>query len=207
MSTEVMPIAVKKCPRPHDAFVTYVLHVASCLEGNAIFASASPTPAELKAAAGKMADANAKAKNGGAAPVADRKAKRKDIEVMLDELVVYVRSTVRANAADAAAAAAMILSAGLSIRKPRTTSKAPLAAKHGGVSGDVLVSARSVSKTAIYIWEYSLDQQSWTSLPQTMTAKTRVSGLTPGQTYYFRFRAQTRKGLGDYSDVVKLIAI
>jgi hypothetical protein len=31
-----------------------------------------------------------------------------------------------------------------------------------------------------------------------------MTGLTPGQVYFVRFRAQTRKGLGDYSDVVKI---
>ena len=35
-----------------------------------------------------------------------------------------------------------------------------------------------------------------------MQARTTVAGLTPGQLYFFRFRAHSRKGLGDYSDAV-----
>ena len=40
---------------------------------------------------------------------------------------------------------------------------------------------------------------------QTMKTKLVVTGLTPGQTYYFRFRAHTRKGDIDYSQVVSLM--
>jgi hypothetical protein len=40
-----------------------------------------------------------------------------------------------------------------------------------------------------------------------MKADTTVAGLTPGQVYSFRFRAQTRKGLGDYSQVVSLMVL
>jgi hypothetical protein len=38
-----------------------------------------------------------------------------------------------------------------------------------------------------------------------MRTVTVISGLTPGQTYYFRFRALTRKGMRDWSQVVSLI--
>ncbi len=38
-----------------------------------------------------------------------------------------------------------------------------------------------------------------------MKARLVLSGLTPGQLYYFRFRAQTRKGPVDYSQIVSLM--
>jgi hypothetical protein len=37
-----------------------------------------------------------------------------------------------------------------------------------------------------------------------MKARTEVSGLTSASTYYFRFRAFTRAGRQDYSQVVSL---
>jgi hypothetical protein len=40
---------------------------------------------------------------------------------------------------------------------------------------------------------------------ETMKAVTVISGLTPGQTYYFRFRALTRKGMRDWSQIVSLL--
>ena len=207
MNTEIMPIATKKSPASHHAFVTYVINIADKLDGNTSFPNPTPSATELRDLANALATANAKAHQGGPAMVADRNEKRSDLEEKLDLLVVYARSTVRANAASPEAAATMILGIGLSIKKPRTTSKAPLAAKHGSISSEVLLIARAAGKTAMYLWEHSLDQETWTSVPQTMTAKTRISGLTPGQAYYFRLRVQTRKGLGDYSDVVKLIVL
>jgi hypothetical protein len=50
-----------------------------------------------------------------------------------------------------------------------------------------------------------MDQETWTSLPQTMLTRTEVSGLKSAQTYSFRFRAFTRAGWQDYSQVVSLL--
>jgi hypothetical protein len=57
----------------------------------------------------------------------------------------------------------------------------------------------------VYYWEVSLDQSTWTRLPETMVARTEVVGLTSAQTYSFRFRAMTRARWKDYSPVVSLI--
>lgn len=35
--------------------------------------------------------------------------------------------------------------------------------------------------------------------PESTGSKTTITGLTPGQLYYFRFRALTTKGMTDYS--------
>jgi hypothetical protein len=55
------------------------------------------------------------------------------------------------------------------------------------------------------VWEYSVDQSTWTPLPETMKSRTELSGLTPACVYYFRFRAFTRAGWQDYSQVVRFI--
>jgi len=62
-----------------------------------------------------------------------------------------------------------------------------------------------VAPTAVYSWEHSMDQETWTSLPQTMLTRTEVSGLKSAQTYYVRLRAFTRAGWQDYSQVVSLL--
>jgi hypothetical protein len=134
--------------------------------------------------------------------VADRNDKRKVLEGDLDHLLDYVQLVIQTQALDPAAATTLILSAGLSIRKVNVPSKRSFAAKHGRVSGEVLLVALAVARTALYYWEVSIDQASWVSLPGTIQARTTVTGLTPGQLYFFRFRAHGRKGLGDYSDAV-----
>ncbi len=39
-----------------------------------------------------------------------------------------------------------------------------------------------------------------------MPSRQRVSGLLPGQLYFFRYRALSKAGKGDWSDVVSLRA-
>jgi len=62
-----------------------------------------------------------------------------------------------------------------------------------------------VGPKVVYHWEHSLDQETWTPLPGTMLARTEVSGLESAKTYFFRFRAFTRAGWQDYSQVVSLL--
>jgi hypothetical protein len=69
----------------------------------------------------------------------------------------------------------------------------------------VRLAAKAVAPKAVYVWEYSVDQSNWTPLPETMTSRTELSGLTPACVYYFRFRALTRAGWRDHSHVVSLI--
>jgi hypothetical protein len=205
MSTESMPIPVKKSPRRDDAFVTFVKLIVACFTGNVYFTNTTPTIASIDAQADKLAVANGLARGKGPGLVADRDAKRKNLEEDLDHLLDYVRATIKASGADAATAITMILSTGFSVRKTARPPKAPLAARYGRVSGEVLLVALAVAHSAMYFWELSSDLKVWSSIPETMRANTTVSGLTAGQVYYFRFRAHTRKGVGDYSNVVKLL--
>jgi hypothetical protein len=48
----------------------------------------------------------------------------------------------------------------------------------------------------------SLDGKTWTSWPETLKASATMAGLTPAQTYSFRFRTLTHAGASDFSQVV-----
>jgi hypothetical protein len=49
-------------------------------------------------------------------------------------------------------------------------------------------------------------RKTWTTLPETLSAKTGVSGLTSGTTYYFRVQSVTPKeGLGNFGQIVSLL--
>jgi hypothetical protein len=69
----------------------------------------------------------------------------------------------------------------------------------------VMLVAKAVAPTTIYYWEYSLDQSTWTPGPETVRARVEIQGLTSASLYYFRFRARTRTGWRDYSQVVSLL--
>jgi hypothetical protein len=97
---------------------------------------------------------------------------------------------------------------GPTVCRPATTttrSTPEVSVKSADVSGKVLLAAKAVAPGAVYVWEYSVDQSKWTALPEIMRSRTELSGLTPACTYYFRFRALTRAGWQNYSNVVSLI--
>ena len=100
---------------------------------------------------------------------------------------------------------ATVQATGLRLKKVGIRVKLPLAARYG-VSSTVLLVARAAAKRATYFWEFGTDGAHWTDVPSTMKADTTITGLTPGTLYYFRFRAQTRKGMGDWSQSITLIA-
>lgn len=207
MSTEKMPVPRKKSPSRHEQFVTYVYAIIACLTGSKSVTNPNPSVATLQGKADALAQANIKARNRAPGAVADRAAKRRDLEDDLNTLVDHVYGVVKTQATDPADATAIILSTGLSVRKQRSVVRSPLLAKHGAVSGEVLLMAAAVASVAMYYWEYSATQTSWSTVPETIQSRVTISGLTPGQTYYFRFRAKTRKGMGDYSDIVKLMVL
>ena len=101
----------------------------------------------------------------------------------------------------------MVESAFMYLKKVNKFSKPELRALNTGVSGRVQLYATAVARSATYYWEFSGDQVNWSTVPETMQASTEISGLTVGKVYYFRFRALTRKGKQDYSQVVSLMVL
>jgi hypothetical protein len=93
----------------------------------------------------------------------------------------------------------------MSVRRASKRSFPEVSAKNTDVSGKVVLSARAVAPVAMYSWEHSSDQSTWTPLPEALKTRVEVSGLKSSQVYYFRFRAFTREGWQDYSQVVNLL--
>jgi len=109
--------------------------------------------------------------------------------------------------ADPANAPSIIVGAGMAIKKPTSYSKPDFEVVQGQNSGTVELSIRSVSKRAAYYWQQSLDSETWSELPETLQAKTTVTGLKPGATYYFRYATLTKNGKSDWSRIVSIIVV
>ena len=131
--------------------------------------------------------------------VQDRDAKAAVVKEDMRHIVAYVQGIADA---DPTNAEAIIHSAGLSVGKTATRSKQALVAKSGLVSGSVTLVAKSAGKRASYEWELSTDQKTWTPLASTLQAHTTATSLTPATTVYFRHRAVTKVGPGDWSQVI-----
>ncbi len=67
--------------------------------------------------------------------------------------------------------------------------------------------AGAVARKASYDWQYSTDEKTWASAETTFRAKTTLVGLAAGTRYFFRFRARTPEGLGDWSRVLSWIVL
>ncbi len=104
-------------------------------------------------------------------------------------------------------AGSIIESAGMSVQPKGPGAKPLLTARRGAVQGSVVLAAKAAAKVATYLWQMSDDGgKTWTDLPNTLQAKTKVSSLVPGRTYAFRYRVLTRRGTSDAIDPVLIIA-
>jgi hypothetical protein len=102
-------------------------------------------------------------------------------------------------------AEAIIESAGFYVKRIGSRSKGDLAATQGVVSGEAHVVAKAPARRAAYDWQYSIDGKTWLDAPSTLGGTTDIRGLTPGLRYAFRYRALTKAGVGDWSQVVWLL--
>jgi len=198
------PVAVLKLPSSNVSLLTFAKSVYDALLGNATFPNPNPTLATFAADITAYEEAETKAASKAKGTAKLRNAKKKKVRDDLNHLRDYVQSIVETQA-NAATAAAVIENAFMAVKKPAQRNKPELRAKNTGLSGTVVINAKAVALQATYYWEYSLDQKTWTSVPETMKTTTVISGLTPAQTYSFRFRALTRTGPRDYSQTVSLL--
>jgi hypothetical protein len=198
------PVPVLRLPASDKDLLTFGFGVYNAFQGNVDLPNPNPIMAVFKANLVAFQDAATKAVLKTKGTVTLRKAKRRKVESDLKRLKDYVQSVVELQT-DSAVAAAIIEGVLMSVRKTGKHSRPELQVRNTAISGTVEADAASVGRTAAYFWEFSVNQTDWTTVPATMQASTVISGLTPGQTYYFRFRALTRKERKDYSQVVRLV--
>jgi hypothetical protein len=97
-------------------------------------------------------------------------------------------------------AEAIITSTTLAVKKTTLRQRQVLAAKYGATSGTVHVTAPSAGARASYEWQYSIDGgKTWVSAPNTLQAKTTITGLPVATVVEFRVRVTTKTGQGDWS--------
>ena len=185
--------------RPHPVAVIAAGTIISAVDGNANFPNTAAQVAAASAAHAVYAKAvtDAENKNPGAVKV------RGDARVALIKTLEPLRLIVQIAVDDHLDQAATIAdSAKMKLRKVPTYAKDDFAVKDGPGTSQVQLIARAIPKALLYFWELSVDQKVWSPALDTSSANAVLTGLTAGQTYYFRFRTRTRKGMTDYSQVL-----
>jgi hypothetical protein len=197
-------IAVLKLSNKVKSLITFAQSVTTAMTGNATFPTPSPTLAALQADIEALVTAETAVVGRTKGAADTRNAKLAVVKADLESLKNYVQNVV--DASNPANAESIIGSAGMAIRKVTLHDKPALAVKQGTVSGTVTLKAKAAATKAAYNWQYSTDQKTWTLLPQTLKAKTGVSGLTSATTYYFRSQALTPKGgESDWGQTISLL--
>jgi len=197
------PLVALKLPTKIKSIITTAENIAAAMNNNPTFPTPNPPIATLLAdiAALNTAETAVLSRTKGA--VETRNAKLALVRADLENLKTYVQSV--AGAGTPANAPAVIQAAGMTSRKVTAQDKPALAAKQGSVSGTVNLVAKSAGTRAAYDWQYSTDQKTWTTLPMTLQAKTGISGLTAGTTYYFRVQSLIKTGTENWSQIVSLM--
>jgi hypothetical protein len=181
----------------------YGTNVVQKLTGNPHFPTPTPTVAALAAAVSDLHDAETAALSRTKGAVTVRNDKRTVLVGLLQQYRGYVQGVADATPENAAA---IIESAGLSVRKVVTRSKRAFAAVQGAASGEAHVTAVTAGARAAYDWQYSVDGgKTWVDVPSTTRGQTTIVGLPVGTTAQFRYRTVTPKGgQGDWSAVASL---
>jgi hypothetical protein len=208
-----MPVANKSIRRATIALnvptkiadvILYANNIVQKLTNNPNFPAPVPTVAALTTAINELhaAETAALSRSKGAATV--RNDKRTVLLTLLQQLRGSVQSVADATPENGAA---IIESAGLTVRKIAVHGKRSFAARPGALTGTAIVTAATAGPRASYEWQYSTDGgKTWVFAPATTQGKTTVAGLPAGTTVQFRYLAVTPKGgQGDWSPAVALL--
>jgi hypothetical protein len=191
-------------PSRTEALITYASAVHDHMNNNPYFTQPPLTMAVLAADVQVLRDAHTLAAGRAKGAAAARDVAQAKVADDLRILGGYVQQVANAQPTWFAAVRC-IESAFMQVARRASRTKHALRADQGPRSGSASLVAAAVHHTAVYFWEYSLDQVTWTSAPETMTSDTVIDGLTPGKVYYFRFRATTRKERIGYSGMASLM--
>jgi hypothetical protein len=178
--------------------------IVLAMTNNLFFPSPVPSLGLVTKAIQDLSDAEVLARTRGTGMAKARDLKKAVLVKLLRELQFFVQGIADANPDQSEA---IIVSAGMLIRKLTPRQKNRDEVRQGDVSGLVMLIAAVVRASKVgYFWEWSTDEKSWTSLPVSFTAATSVSGLVPGVTHYFRYRSVSRKtGTSDWSQTLSLM--
>jgi len=195
----VLPERTKAVSR----YLTACRHIVTMMTGNPNFPAPAPPLSEVSAALDALAAREELAQRGGKGMVKLRDVALRNAHGKMTLLRAHVQSVANA---ELKKGEAIVLGAGMNVGKPRSRTKLPIEAKRGNAPGRVVLNAKALPKPVQYRWQMSLDQTTWTDLPETFKTKTTVESLSRATVYSFRLRTVTRNGPSEWSQPVTILA-
>jgi hypothetical protein len=197
-------ICALNMPRRVLDFVYQAEFIADCLATDPTYADSAPPLDVFEAHLATLRQATQNVYTRALGSVAAREAAA--LAVMSD-LLALRHFVQRLADGSVHAGPAIITNAGMYVKNATGPVKGGFVVKQGRVSGTARMIALAESGKASYDWQYSLDGVTWLSLASTVYAHQDVTGLVPGKVHYFRYRALTKAGAGDWSQVVRLLVV
>ncbi len=203
MTTPRRVFAALKASKQIPLFIKLCYVILAKMKANAKYSSPPVAYADAEKHVNDLEQAEQSAHGGPKGAAQDRNFKLGLVRTDMRLLKEFVQSLAAAAGAEGAS---VIEGAGFTVSKTPERTKAPLAARYTGVPGQVRLDVKAQRRPVTYYWQMSVDQKTWTSLPDTEYAHTLVDGLTAGTLYYFRFRTLTKAGLSDGSPAITVPA-
>jgi len=197
-------IAVLRLPTQVPALISVVEAIIHALTGNRAIPSPVPSLDVLRTALEALVAAQVVAQSRGKGAAEARNQKLRALVALLELLRANVQNVADG---DWENAAGIIESAGMHVKRVGTRVQREFVAKHGIVSGSMILVAPAAAKRAAYDWGVSADgRKTWQELPTTLQSETHLAGLQPGAEYWFRYRAVTKDGEGDWKQIGPVMA-
>jgi hypothetical protein len=170
-------------------FETKAEYIHSSMTGNAAFTDPIPTLAEVQAAITQYSAFLVAAATLGRTAVADKNKSRKQLELLLGQLGMYVMYIANGDAA-------ILTSSGFTLSKAREvryiTNPGNVVLTNGITSGVLTATVKAVAGATGYLYEISStapdDAPAWESTSSTR-AKFTFKNLQPGKRYWIRVAA------------------
>lgn len=124
-----------------------------------------------------------------------------ELDIQLGALGNYVQRIANENPDEGDT---IIYSAGMDIRRSGGRPEVNFTVKNTPYAGVVELLTRAEGR-ASYIWQYSLDQEEWTTGNVTLQATTTIKDLKPGKRYYFRVAPVLKENQGPWQGPINII--
>ena len=124
-----------------------------------------------------------------------------ELDTQLTALGNYVQRIANDNTENGEA---IIFSAGMDVKRTGGSTQRSFTVNNTPYEGKVELVSRAEGR-ASYIWQYSLDQEEWTTALVTLQATATISDLKPGKRYYFRVAPVLKDEQGPWKGPINII--